>query len=249
MLEENAPREVASAVPSELLCGLYRRGERPGGPDAGATQIFSSRTEGVWLWYVPLADDLVSVGMASSSGVLSSGAMAAVWEEQLTQCPAVLDRLVDAELTHHLHWMRRPASVAVDPVGTGRVLAGEALFTAGPPFFPVTHWSLESARLAAADVISALQQPAGQHIQPSLPSGAWVKPFLGGIRAGYALAAAMYNPAWDFTNQARISVECRAAIMKTLAGRWDHSSQSTLPRLLKPDAGAIPLTDRMRTVK
>src|SRR3972149_5949876 len=74
--EKGVDVEMATSVTgvTKAPCwSYYRGGKRGEGIDAGETTIFMLPQRG-WFWYIPLPDDLVSVGVVASPDYLFTGA-------------------------------------------------------------------------------------------------------------------------------------------------------------------------------
>jgi flavin-dependent dehydrogenase len=110
----------------------------------------------------------------------------AAGEEQLVNCPAVVQRLADARLVGSFHvcrdfsWSSRPAA------GDGCLLVGEALAGWDPLFSPGLSLALKSAELGAMAVIDFLHSGDGSADR----LGHWVDPFARGERVMRRLVAA-----------------------------------------------------------
>lgn len=152
-------RMAADGPPRAAIWAQYRGGRRELGPEEGATLVFATRHERAWFWYLPLANDRVCVGVTAPENYLLSGRgrAASVFEEELTGCPAVLDRLVDAQWASEFRMARDVEAVSREAAGNGWVLAGDALASAAPPFWPGLLGALHGGARAADAVVAGLR--------------------------------------------------------------------------------------------
>jgi len=140
------------------LWGYYENAYRDAGQDAATTHIFRSRDRRQWFWYVPLRDNVVSVGVVGAADHLlqGRGRPATVFEEELVECPIVLERLVDARLLGELRASGPLQSISRPGAGPGWVLVGDALATLDPVFCSGVSLALRSGELAADAIVAAL---------------------------------------------------------------------------------------------
>ena len=71
---------------------------RDTGRDEGATIVIQTPSKQGWFWYIPLHDDLVSVGVVSPFDYLFKGRgdKEQTYKEEVERCPAIADRLSKA---------------------------------------------------------------------------------------------------------------------------------------------------------
>lgn len=172
------------------IWGYYRGAYREPGMHAGSTVVLATRHRKAWFWCIPLHSDITSVGVVGDAGYLfhHRGKPEQVFEEELCNCPAVLQRLIDAQLVSPLRVARDFAHVARHAVGDGWVLLGDALGFLDPIFCSGVFLAMKSAELAADAVIAALRQ--GDVSARSL--GGWYPAFACGVQRLGRLLEAFY---------------------------------------------------------
>ncbi|MEE2706038.1 MAG: NAD(P)/FAD-dependent oxidoreductase, partial [Planctomycetota bacterium] len=71
---------------------------RDPGVDQGATIILNTQGKHSWFWYIPLADDVTSLGVVGDTDYLlrGRGTAAEIFDEELAKCPALLQRMTNA---------------------------------------------------------------------------------------------------------------------------------------------------------
>ena len=141
--------------------GYYMGGERLPEPDAGNILI-ESQADG-WLWHIPLREGWASVGAvvdaaAGQRGIRELGARRFL-ETQIAAAPYLAEILESANMVSGPEvtrdWSYRCKSLS----GPGYILVGDAGCFIDPLFSSGVHLALTYAALAAAVVVSALEDP------------------------------------------------------------------------------------------
>jgi flavin-dependent dehydrogenase len=160
LVTERSGLDESPAAPGRMaIWGQYENAQRAAGSDSGSTLFLQTRDRRAWFWFIPLADNRVSIGVVGNRHSFPGGHGKAesVFEEQLVNCPAVVERLADARLVGSFHvgrdfsWSSRPAA------GDGWLIIGEALAGWDPLFSPGLSLALKSAEFGAAAAIDFLQ--------------------------------------------------------------------------------------------
>ncbi len=139
----------------------YRGAVRASGIDEGATLIMRTARHRTWFWYIPLPDDLVSVGLVGPVDDLLKkrpGSPAAVFDEEMRTCPAILERVQNAEQVGEVRVMRDFSYISRRIAGDGWVLAGDAFGFLDPIYSTGVFLALKSAEFAADSVIQACEK-------------------------------------------------------------------------------------------
>ena len=142
----------------------YRGALRDAGMDEGATTI-AYLPEKNWFWYIPLADDLVGVGIVAEREYLFAGGRdpAAIFEREIDKNPWIRDHLASGERVNApgtgngpfytaSEWSYRSMHCAAD----GLVLVGDAFGFLDPVFSSGVLLALKSGELAGDAVNRAL---------------------------------------------------------------------------------------------
>jgi flavin-dependent dehydrogenase len=139
----------------------YRGAARDAGIDAGATLILHTPADRCWFWYIPLPDDLVSVGLVGPIDQLLRGRKGdpgAVFREAAARCPALEARIEGAEQTGEIRVMRDFSYISTRIAGDGWVMAGDAFGFLDPIYSTGVFLALKSAEFAADAVDEAFEQ-------------------------------------------------------------------------------------------
>src|SRR6185503_20442696 len=84
----------------------YKGGRRDEGKNEGATLVLSTQNNDGWFWYIPLPDDIVSVGVVGDIDRLitsRNGNPEKTLNEEIQNCPSHIPRLKDATLIPPIH--------------------------------------------------------------------------------------------------------------------------------------------------
>jgi flavin-dependent dehydrogenase len=197
------------------LWGYFRGGLRLPGIDAGETTIFLTEGGG-WFWYIPLPDDIVSVGIVAPPEYLFANQYTKdeLLAAEIAKCPALAERLKNAERTGPVRGLGRLAYLNRQTCGNGWVMIGDARAFLDPIYSSGLFLALGSAELAAQcihDALVARDVSAARlgKFEPALWAGVDV------IRR---LIHAFYDPTFSFTKFVQRFPEHRAALIDCLVG-------------------------------
>ncbi|MBC8351688.1 MAG: NAD(P)/FAD-dependent oxidoreductase [Planctomycetes bacterium] len=193
----------------------YEGGHRGTGIDAGETTVFMIPHRG-WFWYIPLANDMVSVGVVASPEYLfrDSNRYEDVFPREVEQCEALSSWLADAGPLGPLRGLRRLAYLNRQVVGNGWVMVGDAAGFLDPIYSSGLFLALASGELAAQCIHDALE--ADDVSAERL--GKFVPLLWEGIEVIHRLIRAFYDPSFSFHKFAQRFPEQRAALIDCLVG-------------------------------
>jgi FAD-dependent halogenase len=134
--------------------GYFTGGKRLPGPDKG--NILCAAFDEGWIWYIPLSDELTSVGAVmhrTRAGHINADREGAL-REAISRCGIVADYLADAERvtegTYGEIRVRKDYSYATSTfVGDGMLLVGDAACFVDPVFSTGVHLATYGGLLAA----------------------------------------------------------------------------------------------------
>jgi flavin-dependent dehydrogenase len=131
---------------------------RDTGRDEGATMVIQTPSKNGWFWYIPLHNDIVSVGVVAPFDYLFKGRSnyAQTYREEVDACPAVKERVSAArQVTGHFatkDYSYRSKQVA----GDGWVLVGDAFGFLDPLYSSGVLLALRSGEQAADAIADGL---------------------------------------------------------------------------------------------
>lgn len=138
----------------------WKGATRPPGLDAGNT-FLPTFDEG-WWWFIPLRDDVTSIGAVVDSKVLlehREEGMEAYYAEAMARTPELAERLVGAERADGIHVARDWSYVYDRFSGDGYIACGDAACFIDPLFSTGVHLAMLSGFLAAVTVNTVLDKP------------------------------------------------------------------------------------------
>ena len=195
--------------------GYFRGGKRLPGIDAGETTMFLIPGGG-WFWYIPLPDDMVSVGIVADPEYVFSQSddMEAAFTREVALCAPLEDRLASAERVGPVRGSRHLAYLNRQTCGDGWVMIGDARAFLDPIYSSGLYLALGSAELAAQCIDDALKNDDVSaarlgRFEPAL----WK-----GVDVVRRLIHAFYDPNFSFPKFAERFPEHRAALIDCLVG-------------------------------
>jgi flavin-dependent dehydrogenase len=125
--------------------------------DTGATLVMQTKGRKGWFWFIPLHDDITSIGVVSDFRDLFDGRdHEAIFAEQLTKCVELQRRLVGAERTTGFYATKDYSYKATQSSGDGWVLVGDAYGFLDPLYSSGVLLALKSGELAADAIVDGL---------------------------------------------------------------------------------------------
>jgi len=195
--------------------GYFRGGKRLPGIDAGETTMFLIPGGG-WFWYIPLPDDMVSVGIVADPEYVFSESddMEAAFTREVAKCAPLADRLSAATRVGPVRGSRHLAYLNRQTCGDGWVMIGDARAFLDPIYSSGLYLALGSAELAAQCIDDALKN----NDVSAARLGAFEPALWKGVNVVRRLIHAFYDPNFSFPKFAERFPEHRAALIDCLIG-------------------------------
>jgi flavin-dependent dehydrogenase len=197
------------------LWGYYRGGKRLPGIDAGETTMFLIPGGG-WFWYIPLPDDVVSVGIVADPDYLftGDGSPEQIFEREVRKCGPLQERLVSANREGPARGLQRLAYLNRQTCGDGWVMIGDARAFLDPIYSSGLFLALGSAELAAGAIETALaaNDPSAARL------GAFEPALWDGVETVRRLIHGFYDPQFSFGEFTRRFPEHRRSLIDCLVG-------------------------------
>jgi flavin-dependent dehydrogenase len=198
------------------LWSYYRGGQRLEGIDAGETTVFMIAGRG-WFWYIPLPDDIVSVGVvADPDRLVAAGAdgYQPVFQREVELCPALAARLRRATRAAPVRGIPRLAYRNRAIAGDGWVMVGDAAAFLDPIYSSGLFLALGSADMAAGCIHDALRADDCT----SARLGAFAERLGRGVEVVHRLIHAFYDPSFSFREFVARHPEQKKALVDCLVG-------------------------------
>jgi flavin-dependent dehydrogenase len=186
-------REWDPVLKKAAIWTYWKGATRDTGRDAGSTLVMQTRGKKGWFWYIPLQDDVVSVGVVAPFDYLFKerpGKDAeAIFFEEVDRCPGVQPRIAAAERIGPFRVAKEYSYRARRVAGDGWVLVGDAFGFLDPLYSSGILLALKSGALAADAIVAALA--AGDVSAERL--GCWGPGYVAGLERMRKLVCAFYD--------------------------------------------------------
>ena len=152
-------KEVNPDLKKASIWRHYRGADREVGGGGVKTIILHTNDKQAWFWYIPQANDLVSVGVVGDHSYLlkGRGAPEDVFQQELAKCEGVQQRIAVAEACDDLQVVKEFSYMTRQAAGDGWVLIGDAWGFIDPVYSSGVFFALKSAELAADAVVDGLK--------------------------------------------------------------------------------------------
>jgi flavin-dependent dehydrogenase len=206
--------KLKKAVLYSYFKGVHREPDLNG----GATLVL--RTEhgsGGWFWYIPLEDEITSVGIVADPDYLLKGRgqdLAKIFEEEIQKCAPVGKRVAGGERVDKIYSILDYSYRSKHNAGNGFIIIGDAYGFLDPIYSSGVLLALKMAELAADSIHDAFQHDdfsaarLGQY-QAKLDRG---------IESMRKLVYAFYNDGFSFSGFLRKYPDERTHIINLLIG-------------------------------
>jgi flavin-dependent dehydrogenase len=205
----------------------YRGARRGEGRDEGATLILYTGEPRTWFWFIPLPDDVVSVGVVGPVDRLvkqRQGNPQSIFAEELAMCPALGERLEGAEQLHDIQAVKDFSYATRRLAGNGWVVVGDASGFLDPIYSSGVFLALKGGEFVADSINDALANDdvaaarLGQHTAE----------YTAGVEAMRQLVYAYYSPEFNFAAFLQEFPECKDELVNLLIGNVYRKSVSRL---------------------
>ncbi|WP_372370497.1 NAD(P)/FAD-dependent oxidoreductase [Candidatus Uabimicrobium sp. HlEnr_7] len=142
-----------------VLYTYFRGAARECGVDEGTTIILHTKGKDGWFWYIPLKDNVVSVGVVSDIPKLFSDRTldpCNIFMREVNQCSALKEKIDLATPIANVKVCKDFSYRAKHVAGNGYVLIGDAFSFIDPVYSSGVFLAIKSAELAADTINEAL---------------------------------------------------------------------------------------------
>jgi flavin-dependent dehydrogenase len=214
---------------------------RDTGRDEGATMVLQTPDKHGWFWYIPLHDNIVSVGVVAPFDYLFKGRKdhEKTYQEEVARTPAVKARIEGATRVTGYFVTRDYSYRSRQVAGDGWVLIGDAFGFLDPLYSSGVLLALKSGEFAADAIADGLEHgdTTGRQL------GRWGDTFNEGVDRMRRLVCEYYD-GFSFGNFVRHYPELRGTVTDLLIGdlfttRVDKVWEP-MESLYPPDKQVIP---------
>ena len=165
---------------------------RDTGRDEGATVVLQIQGKSGWFWYIPLHDNIVSVGAVADYSYLFKNRdtkdFEAIYQAEVDKCPAVKQRISIGKRVEPYRAAKEYSYCSRKAAGDGWVLVGDAFGFLDPLYSSGVLLALKSGQLAADAVSEGLAKgdTSGEQL------GGWETEYVRGMQRMRSLVCAYY---------------------------------------------------------
>lgn len=199
------------------IWGYFKNAVRDPGDNGGATIIMHTVNKDSWFWFIPLSDDITSIGCVGDNDYMlkTDWDTEARYQLELERCPGLQSRLENAERVGKLHVAKEYSYWTRQHSGEGWVLVGDAFGFIDPIYSSGVYFALVMGEKAADAVIEGLSTNniSAQQL------GKWCDDFKGGAKWIRKLVEAFYTREFSFGGFMRDNPQFAGNLTDLLIGR------------------------------
>ncbi len=154
-------REWDPELKKAAVWAYWKGAVREAGKDAGATLVIQTESKLGWFWFIPLHDDVTSVGVVAPFDYLFKNRdtkdFETIYFDEVAHCPGVKERIAEAERVSEFKAAKEYSYKSKQAAGEGWVLVGDAFGFLDPLYSSGVLLALKSGQLAADAIVEGLR--------------------------------------------------------------------------------------------
>jgi len=186
-------REWDPVLKKAAVWTYWKGAYRDAGRDEGATIVMQTQGKKGWFWYIPLQDDVISVGVVAPCDYLFTGRaskdFATIYADEVAKCRGVQPRIANAERVAPYRAAKEYSYRSKQVAGDGWVLVGDAFGFLDPLYSSGVLLALKSGAFAADAIVAGLHKSDTSAAQ----LGAWGPDFVAGMDRMRRLVCEFYD--------------------------------------------------------
>jgi len=195
----------------------FRGAIRDEGKDEGATLILHTKSGECWFWYIPLAGDVVSVGVVGPMDTLvrnREGRPHEIFFEEVRNCAEIERRIRPARQCRPVAVMKDFSYRIEKMAGDGWIAIGDAFSFIDPVYSSGVFLALKSGEMAAEAAIGAIaaNDLSGDRL------GAFQPLLMRGVEAVRQLVNVFYDPKFSVGAFLRLYPQHQSKVTRILIG-------------------------------
>ena len=175
------------------LWTYWKGARRDTGRDPGATLVIQTQGKAGWFWYIPLHDDVVSVGVVADHDYLfrdrGTKDPEAIYFEEVAKAPGLQPLIEDATRSDVFRIQKEYTYRTTKGAGDGWCLIGDAFGFLDPLYSSGLLLAMTSANMAADAIIDGVRDDDTSEARLRV----WEKPFLQGVDRIRRLVCEFYD--------------------------------------------------------
>lgn len=231
-------RQTLPNLKKAAIWGYYRNAKRDEGDNAGATIILHTEQKDSWFWFIPLSDNITSIGCVGDNDyILKTGMdLEDRYDLEIQRCPGLLGRLESAERVGKLHVAKEYSYWTRQHSGDGWVLIGDAFGFIDPIYSSGVYFALVMADKASDAIIEGLRRNDLSAAQ----LGSWCDDFKGGAQWIRKLVEAFYTKEFSFGSFMGQNPQLKDNLTDLLIGRIFYDGAGNIFQAMQPSmAGTV----------
>lgn len=210
-------REDIPDLRKAAIWGYYKNAMRDEGDNAGATIVMHTNQKDSWFWFIPLSNEVTSIGCVGDSDYLLKTGLDSEsrYRLELDRCPGLQSRLEKAERVGKINVAKEYSYWTKQHSGQGWVLIGDAFGFLDPIYSSGVYFALVMGERAADAVIEGFEQ----NDLSAKQLGRWCEDFKRGSRWIHKLVDAFYTKDFSFGGFMRDNPQFRGNLTDLLIGR------------------------------
>ena len=193
ILDRLGLREWDPVLKKAAIWTYWKGAHRDPGRDEGATLVMQTEGKKGWFWYIPLHDDVVSVGVVAPYDYLFTGRpskdLERVYFEEVARCPGVQPRIATAERVGPFRAAKEYSYRSREVAGDGWVLVGDAFGFLDPLYSSGILLALKSGACAA----DAISEGLARNDTSAAQLGTWGPEYIAGMERMRRLVCEFYD--------------------------------------------------------
>ena len=186
-------REWDPILKKAAIWTYWKGAYRDVGKDEGATIVLQTKGKKGWFWYIPLHDDILSVGVVAGYDYLfkdrDTKDYETIYNEEVANCPGLQPRIANATRIEAFRAQKEYSYRASQAGGDGWVLVGDAFGFLDPLYSSGVLLALCSGQMAADAVCEGLaKNDTSEHQLRS-----WEKGYVQGMERMRRLVCEFYE--------------------------------------------------------
>jgi flavin-dependent dehydrogenase len=174
------------------LWTYWKGARRDTGRDPGATLVIQTKDKAGWFWYIPLHDDVISVGVVADHDYLFKRGTKdpeAIYFEEVARAPGLQPLIKDATRCDVFRIQKEYTYRTTKGAGDGWCLIGDAFGFIDPLYSSGLLLAMTSASMAADAIVEGIRKNDTSEKQLRT----WERPFLQGVDRIRRLVCEFYD--------------------------------------------------------
>jgi flavin-dependent dehydrogenase len=186
-------REWDPELKKAAIWTYYKGAQRGVGRDEGATLVMQLEGRKGWFWYIPLQNDVLSIGVVADFDYLftqrETKDIEKIFLQEIERCPGLIPKITTAERVAPVKAAKEYSYRSRQVAGDGWVMVGDAFGFLDPLYSSGILLAFKSGALAADAICSGLEcgDTSGRRL------GAWGDEYIKGMERMRRLVCEFYD--------------------------------------------------------